>query len=440
MSRDEISSIFGSVFDEPDFGEGAFPARYASRRVAFVDLNFSWPPNGGADADLYNVILGLQQQGQEVHLFFLHEAGSSDRGIANPDRLPFPATRLSVAPDTMSGELIADRFREMVDAFEADLVFIQHGFALKPYVTHALAHHVTIGRYYAHELACARDPLRYRDGAPCPMDYLRTPDTCRRCALAHQRPQLTRGELQTWNRDYLAARAYEAQYHQYLIASLHTFDAIVVSNAQMKADLQGFHENVYIFPGGVHAQSVVEEIPAPKPPGAKQVILMTGRVEDPLKGLAVLRDAGEMLRTRRDDFEIWATHFDRTLSDGPFKALGWMNHGEALALYKRADIVVVPSIWEEPFGLVAVEAMAAGLPVCASRVGGLQEIVAHNESGYLHTRGDAKELAQQINTLLDQPRVRRAMGQAGRNAVAQQYTWERIIEQRYLPLIDRMAP
>jgi len=55
------------------------------------------------------------------------------------------------------------RFRAAVDAWRPDVVFLTHGFALKPYLARALAHHRLVGRFYAHELACARDALRFKD-------------------------------------------------------------------------------------------------------------------------------------------------------------------------------------------------------------------------------------------------------------------------------------
>jgi glycosyltransferase involved in cell wall biosynthesis len=63
------------------------------------------------------------------------------------------------------------------------------------------------------------------------------------------------------------------------------------------------------------------------------------------------------------------------------------------------DAVVVPSVWEEAFGLVAVEAMSVGRPVVASRTGGLAEIVAHGETGLLFEPGDPRGLAASLDEL-----------------------------------------
>ena len=60
--------------------------------------------------------------------------------------------------------------------------------------------------------------------------------------------------------------------------------------------------------------------------------------------------------------------------------LGWIEPSKA---YKQADIVIVPSLWEEPFGRTAIEAMSYGIPVIASNIGGLKNIVIDGKTGYL---------------------------------------------------------
>ena len=105
----------------------------------------------------------------------------------------------------------------------------------------------------------------------------------------------------------------------------------------------------------------------------------------------------------------------------------------------NADICAVPSVWEEPFGLVAVEAMACERPVCASRVGGLQDIVVDGETGLLVAPGDAEALATALARLLDDAVLRRSMGTAGRRRVEEQYDWPRVIARHYVPLLGELV-
>jgi len=89
-------------------------------------------------------------------------------------------------------------------------------------------------------------------------------------------------------------------------------------------------------------------------------------------------------------------------------------HPQVMAAWIHCSIGVVPSIWPEPFGQVAIEAMACGRPVVASAIGGLQDSVVHGETGLLVPPGDDKALAEAIRSLLNDPARRAAMGEAGR--------------------------
>jgi glycosyltransferase involved in cell wall biosynthesis len=405
-------------------------------RVAFVDLVFSWPPNGGADIDLYHVLQGLQAAGHEVRLFGVHERGSYERGRFDPEGLPFPAERVVTGRRGLAPERLCPRLRGAVDAWAPEAVFVMHGFALKPHVIRALAHYPLVSRYYAHELPCARDALRFKDGAPCPCNFLRTPNVCRACALDGQKDAIRRWQLRTWQADYLAARAYAPDYAVFARDALGDVRVIVVSNRRMAEDLDGLHPDVRVIPGGADPAM----FPADTPPAAsdKKIIFMSGRVEAPTKGLDVLLAAGERLARARADFEIHATHFDPRLGRGWFRALGWLDHEEALRRCAVSTVVAVPSLWEEPFGLVAVEGMAARRPVAASRVGGLADIVRDGETGFLVPPGDPDALAGALARLLDDPPLCRRMGEAGRAVVEREYTWAGIIERHYEPLLEHL--
>jgi glycosyltransferase involved in cell wall biosynthesis len=86
-------------------------------------------------------------------------------------------------------------------------------------------------------------------------------------------------------------------------------------------------------------------------------------------------------------------------------------------LYNEADIVLYPTIGEEPFGLVPVEAMSCERPVVASRSGGISETIVDGETGYLTERGDVESLASAIHRLVENPKQAEQMGRAGRRRV-----------------------
>lgn len=91
-----------------------------------------------------------------------------------------------------------------------------------------------------------------------------------------------------------------------------------------------------------------------------------------------------------------------------------------LALYHQADLFVMPT-YAEPFGWVFIEAMAAGLPVIATRVNAIPEIVCHQETGFLIQPGDRAELAGRISQLIENRNLAREMGEKGRKIVEQKF-------------------
>jgi glycosyltransferase involved in cell wall biosynthesis len=89
-------------------------------------------------------------------------------------------------------------------------------------------------------------------------------------------------------------------------------------------------------------------------------------------------------------------------------------HQDVMTAWRHAGVGLVPSLCREGFGLVAVEAMRSGVPVVASRIGALPEIVADSVTGLLVAPGNTPELIRAIRRLEEDPRLRREMGTAGR--------------------------
>lgn len=98
-------------------------------------------------------------------------------------------------------------------------------------------------------------------------------------------------------------------------------------------------------------------------------------------------------------------------------------------VWRASQIAVVPSIEPEPFGMVAIEAMACGLPVVAARHGGLVDIVSHEETGLLFAPRQAQALAEALHRLTHDPALRRGMGDAGARRQRELFSVQRQIEQ-----------
>jgi glycosyltransferase involved in cell wall biosynthesis len=91
------------------------------------------------------------------------------------------------------------------------------------------------------------------------------------------------------------------------------------------------------------------------------------------------------------------------------------------------DVVAVPSLWEEPFPFVALEAMAAGRPVVAFRIGGLPESIVHGETGFLVAHADENGFADALAEILTRPELAQRLGQ-GASRRAQEFTIEQHVQ------------
>jgi glycosyltransferase involved in cell wall biosynthesis len=103
--------------------------------------------------------------------------------------------------------------------------------------------------------------------------------------------------------------------------------------------------------------------------------------------------------------------------------LGWRT--DAADILADIDLLAIPSRWEG-FGLVALEAMALGKPIAASKVSALPEIVTQSETGLLLTPGGVEEWADGILAILSDPKRSVAMGRAGRDRVLKEFPVERM--------------
>ena len=107
--------------------------------------------------------------------------------------------------------------------------------------------------------------------------------------------------------------------------------------------------------------------------------------------------------------------------------VGWVNQELSMQLYRDAFLVVVPSLWPDPWGLVGIEAMSYCKPVIAFDVGGIPEWLDHGETGFLIKPYDIKEMAEKINCLLENPDRARDMGKKGRKKMENEFGKDKCI-------------
>lgn len=175
----------------------------------------------------------------------------------------------------------------------------------------------------------------------------------------------------------------------------------------------------------------------------KKIILYVGRLRES-KGVHHLIEAIGLLKQRYSSFQLFIvgghsygknkkTKYVRYLHQlaTPHKQhirfVSFVPHDKIHYWYLLADVFVCPSVSEEALGLVNLEAMAAALPIVASRVGGIPEVVKEGQNGFLvSTINQARQINEALYKLLSNEELSRSFGETGRRKVAAYYSWEQV--------------
>ncbi|MCW3979870.1 MAG: glycosyltransferase family 4 protein [Candidatus Bathyarchaeota archaeon] len=170
----------------------------------------------------------------------------------------------------------------------------------------------------------------------------------------------------------------------------------------------GDHEKLVLFVGRLVPQKGIEYLIRAVPrisrrfPEAKFLIVGEGWMRSHLEWLA--DQSGER----------WRINFT-----------GFIPDQDLTALTKSADVMVVPSVYE-PFGIVALEGMAAGIPVVASQVGGLAEVIEHDRTGvYIHSR-NPESIGWGVDRVLSDPGYRDWLVKNANETVRTKFSWEAV--------------
>jgi phosphatidylinositol alpha-mannosyltransferase len=205
-----------------------------------------------------------------------------------------------------------------------------------------------------------------------------------------------------------------------------------------------------VIPNGVDVPRFANAVPVARWQDGTPNLLFVGRHE-PRKGLLDLLKAHRILRkTGYDDRllvvgsgpqEREARRYVATRGLQGVEFLGRVSEAEKAQLFKTADIYVSPATGGESFGIVLLEAMAAGAPIVASDIHGYKGVVRRGREGLLVPPHDPRELAGAIGRLLDDPPLRAEMAAAGRQR-AEAFSWPSVtakVEDYYGFVIRRLA-
>lgn len=208
-----------------------------------------------------------------------------------------------------------------------------------------------------------------------------------------------------------------------------------------KLDIAGIYRNVNV----VHNSLNIEEFLCAKPEpfrdrfGNNTVITYIGSLNYH-KGILNILEAFKKAVSKNNNLLL------AVAGDGPLRnrvkgnkvlMLGHVSKDKLPSLYKASDIIVFPSLWQEPFGRIVIEAMAAGKPIVASRVGGILDTVINNGTGYLVDPYNIADWAVKIDLLVKSKKLR---DKFGRNALRLSKDYDEItiakkVESIYLHII-----
>jgi phosphatidylinositol alpha-mannosyltransferase len=221
---------------------------------------------------------------------------------------------------------------------------------------------------------------------------------------------------------------------------------IAVSEAAASFVARRFHsDRVRVIPNGVETEQFARAEPARLPPGRK--VLFVNRL-DPRKGFAIMVDAFRSLATSHQDLVLVVA------GDGPDRGalrrlpppirgrvvtLGNVPHDRLPSFHAACDVFCAPATGRESFGIVLVEALAAGLPVVASDIPGYREVVRDGVDGLLTPPRDSRAVAAAVARILEDADLSKRLSEAGRET-ANRYSWDTVageIEAVYLEVVSQ---
>lgn len=396
-------------------------------KVAILSLLFNWPSTGGGTVHTAETARFLFQAGYDVrHIYARYPAW----GIGRVEEgLGVPAEPIDFDDANWEAEEIRSRFREAVDAFGPDYVLITDSWNSKRLLAEAAQGYRYVIRLAALECLCPLNNVRLLVGEQgeaiqCPRHQLATPGACRTCVQENERFS---GGLHRAER---ALAGYgNGVYKQRLVSAIGDAEAVLVVNPLIAEMVRPYAKQVLVVPSGFDPARFPWPLPDTNPGSHDHItrLFFAGLTAEFMKGFRVLQAACDVLWQRRQDFELIVTADPPERPEPYTRYIGWQSQAELPRRLCEADVLVFPTIAQEALGRSAVEAMGAGKPVIASRIGGLPFTVVDGLTGLLFEPGDAADLARKIETLLDSPELRQQMGLAGRRRFEELFTWDVVL-------------
>jgi phosphatidylinositol alpha-mannosyltransferase len=348
-------------------------------RVA-IACPYAWDAPGGVQVHIRQLAQHLRRRGHQTLILAPAASGSADGEVVDvgrPIRIPFNGSVAPICPDPRSRR----RIRAALERFRPDVVHAHEPFS------------PSTGFFATLE---ATVPVVGVSHAYMERSVLFT--------------AFSRTFRRVWDRPAVWIAVSEA--------------ALSFLRKHIRADAR-----THVVPNGVDVEPFRHATPADLPSGRR--MLFVGRL-DPRKGFPVAVDAFALLVREFPDLQLVV------VGDGPQRdavarlepgvrqrvtMVGAVRHSLLPAYHSAADLFIAPSTGRESFGIVLVEAMAAGLPVVASDIPGYREVVRNGIDGILVPPNDPESVAWVVRKILSDPALAERLRAAG-HARAERYRWE----------------
>jgi phosphatidylinositol alpha-mannosyltransferase len=218
---------------------------------------------------------------------------------------------------------------------------------------------------------------------------------------------------------------------------------IAVSPAARRVQVEHLGGDAVLIPNGVAVAHYAAAPPLPGYPREGGTVGFVGRYDEARKGMPVLLDALARVAADRPGLRLLVAgrgEADKLLADlppvlaGRVDLLGLVSEADKARMLRSVDVYCAPNLGGESFGIILLEAMAAGAPILASDLEAFRLVLDDGRAGDLFRTGDPAALARGLTALLDDPARRAALAATG-SAVVAGYDWP-VVTRRILTVYE----